>query len=195
MYKNWPLVKQFLNFPKGVQIFLIKAFFLLIIFESYFIFIEKQNPILNESLTKLVGQQTSHFMNMVYNTNSFSTDSFATFVRINLVDIPEKIYQVRLYKFVLLGIADSCNGFELIALYIGFLICIQGRFWKKVVYILIGSILIHFANIIRCLALVELTLHNQDFFELAHHYIYKILLYSFIFCLWYLFLRNDKKLV
>lgn len=158
-------------------------------------FIEQQRPILNESLTKLVGKETSNILNLVYKTTIFETDPFPTFTRINLEEIPQKVYQVKIYKYPILGIANSCNGFELIALYIGFLICIDGKWWKKILYIILGSVLIHYANIFRCYALVELVLHNNQFFDLAHHYIYKILLYSFIFSLWYLFLRSDEKLV
>lgn len=192
MFKDLPLIREFLGFPVGIRRFLIKATLLLFLFETYFIFLETRHPILNEKLTILVGKNTADILNGIYSTDVFHIDAYPTYTKINLEEVPLKIYLLKIYHFPLLGIENTCNGFELIALYIGFLICIEGRISKKIFYITIGSILIHYANILRCWGLVELTLHDHNLFNFAHHYLYKILLYGFIFCLWLLYLRKNE---
>ena len=55
-----------------------------------------------------------------------------------------------------LHIADVCNGSEIIVLYIGFIVCMPSKFWRKILYIICGAILFDFVNITRCVGLIYL---------------------------------------
>ncbi|OYX22752.1 MAG: hypothetical protein B7Z06_11210 [Flavobacteriales bacterium 32-35-8] len=43
---------------------------------------------------------------------------------------------------LVLYIANACNGLELLVLYIGFIVCMPSRFWRKVLYIILGVIIL-----------------------------------------------------
>ena len=93
----------------------------------------------------------------------------------------------------ILLIADGCNGLELIVLYIGFIICFPSSILKKIIFILLGIGIIDLSNIIRCGGLVFLKrYYGYELFQFAHHYGFKITLYSIIFMMWVLFTKNKK---
>ena len=47
-----------------------------------------------------------------------------------------------------LWIGDNCNGIALFGLFSGFIIAFPGKWWKKIIYIPIGIVLIEFVNVI-----------------------------------------------
>ncbi len=91
-----------------------------------------------------------------------------------------------------INVADGCNALELYIVYIGFVLCLQSKIKDKLRYITIGLVSIFFLNILRCLALLWLKDINNDFFYFAHHYLFYMVVYSFIFFLWFLYVKNIR---
>ena len=81
-------------------------------------------------------------------------------------------------------VADGCNGLELFALYIGFLIAFPGRVLYKALFIPIGAVLIFVVNVLREIALALNYKFFPDSFELNHKYTYVLIVYTFIFLIW-----------
>ena len=90
-------------------------------------------------------------------------------------------------------VADGCNGLEVAVLYLGFLVCIPGVKAKRIMaFALLGLAVIFVLNIARVVGLGFVHLYNRQFFDIAHHYIFKIIIYGVIFYLWMLFVRKSK---
>ena len=91
---------------------------------------------------------------------------------------------------LVLNIADACNGLELMVLYIGFIVCMPSTFWRKILYIIVGVILLDFINILRCTGLIYLREYFQAYFQFAHHYLFKIIVYGATFLIWKFYSRK-----
>jgi exosortase/archaeosortase family protein len=90
------------------------------------------------------------------------------------------------------NIASQCNGLELIALYIGILICLPGAFKRKMIYSVAGIAGITVLNIIRCALLAWMYYQKMPLTDFAHHYAFKIIIYLFAFGGWFLYSKNLK---
>lgn len=89
-----------------------------------------------------------------------------------------------------LWIGDNCNGISLFGLFSGFIIAYPGKWWKKLIYIPIGIILIEQANVIRVVSLAILDTHSRAWTEFNHTYTFTILVYGFIFLLWMIWVNK-----
>lgn len=185
------LLKSKLNsIPNEVKIFILRFSILFILFQIYWNIIELKFRILNKIVTKCVAEYTVEILNFFSHKKVFSSlDTFHTI----LIDGELKLNPIiRIFSGnkPILHIADSCNGVELIALFSGFILAINFKNFKtKLIFIPIGVFLIFFMNILRCLALIKLQIASNNYFDIYHHYIFKITLYSFIFYLWYIYLN------
>ena len=93
----------------------------------------------------------------------------------------------------ILGIADGCNALELYALYFGFLMSFPSPFKRKIIFTVVGIVLMFIANVFRLTALAIMNMHRINAVDMAHHYVFKIVIYGLIFGLWVLFIKNRKK--
>ena len=89
-----------------------------------------------------------------------------------------------------LFIGDSCNGIPLFALFAIFIIAFPGPWKKKLFFIPAGIFLIHFANIIRIIALAHLQVKSDELVRFNHTYTFTILMYAFIFGMWMLWVKK-----
>ena len=87
-------------------------------------------------------------------------------------------------------VADACNGFELLALYIGFFLCFPGPIRFKIIFIPIGSLVIFSINIIREVSLVLNYNYFQQSFDFNHKYTYAFFVYTAVFLIWRFWLNN-----
>lgn len=90
------------------------------------------------------------------------------------------------------SIANSCNGLELIMLYLGIIILMPQSIKKMVLFISCGFVVITLLNILRCSALAYMFLHQMDLADFAHHYVFKIIIYAVVFYGWVLYTKNTK---
>ncbi|WP_445738102.1 hypothetical protein [Mariniflexile sp.] len=93
-------------------------------------------------------------------------------------------------NYKVLNIAQACNGLELLVLYIGFIVCMPSKIVRKILYIVIGVVLLDIINIMRCVGLIYLREYFHAYFEVAHHYVFKIMIYTATFLIWVVFSRK-----
>ncbi len=115
---------------------------------------------------------------------------------VHLMDVNEFLLELMGYETFkfddIVGIANSsgvkigppCNGLNLMALYIGFLILIPGNIKQKLRFIALGILVIHVLNIIRVLALILLAYYAPQYLEFNHSYTFNLIIYLVIFFMW-----------
>ncbi|WP_046311486.1 exosortase X [Pontibacter korlensis] len=89
----------------------------------------------------------------------------------------------------LVYIGDSCNGMVLMALFAGFIVAFPGPPSKKLVYIIFGILFVNLLNIIRVTTLALNSLYSSHTLEFNHRYTYTIVVYSFIFIMWMIWVK------
>jgi len=91
----------------------------------------------------------------------------------------------------IVGVADPCNALELYALYLGFLFAFPASFKRVLLFSIVGIAIIYIANIIRLAALASMNMHRVNAVDMAHHYVFKMIVYGLIFGLWVLFTKRQ----
>ena len=87
-------------------------------------------------------------------------------------------------------VADPCNGLELFALFIGFIVCFPGPFWPKVFFSIGGTLILFLINILRELALSLNYIYFRSSFEFNHKYTYAIAVYAIVLIIWRFWINN-----
>lgn len=82
------------------------------------------------------------------------------------------------------SVADACNGLELIALYLGFLVLLPSGWKRMAVFAALGISGIILLNMIRCSALAVLYQHDISTAHFAHKYLFTLIVYAFVFYGW-----------
>jgi exosortase/archaeosortase family protein len=91
-----------------------------------------------------------------------------------------------------INIEDACNGLELIALYLGYLLILPSNWKRMTAYIVLGIAGIYFLNIVRCSLLAYLFQHDVSTANFAHKYAFKLVVYAFVFWGWISYSKNSK---
>jgi len=90
-----------------------------------------------------------------------------------------------------LWIGDNCNGITLFAIFSWFIVAYpKGKWWKKVIFIVIGIFSIELLNIARVVALAILDTKSRAWTEFNHTYTFTIIIYAFIFFMWLLWVNK-----
>lgn len=87
-------------------------------------------------------------------------------------------------------VGDPCNGLSLFALFAGFIMAFPGKISQKIWYIPAGIIAIHLVNVFRIAALAIVVYYKPEWLNFNHTYTFTILVYSFVFVLWYLWVTK-----
>ncbi|MEY3677889.1 MAG: hypothetical protein RI924_30 [Bacteroidota bacterium] len=173
-----------------VRDFFYRALLLFVIWKTVYLIVFLPNRLLDGPLTNLVGSQTVSILNFSHRTTSFTSSPFVSKKFFEGQLIESNVSRITFNNFKVMHIADGCNGLELFVLYIGFILLLPSTLKRKVLYILSGVIIIHLANLIRCAGLATIEIYIQSYFEFAHHYVFKIIIYGTIFLLWMCYARK-----
>ncbi|MCB0700560.1 MAG: archaeosortase/exosortase family protein [Chitinophagaceae bacterium] len=90
------------------------------------------------------------------------------------------------------NIARQCNGLELMILYLGFIICVPTNTKRMLSFAILGTIIIYILNVIRTAWLASLYFNGFKFADIAHHFVFKIVIYAVVFFGWVLYMRKNK---
>lgn len=176
--------------PLPVRLFLGKALLFYVVWEILYSLFIYDSVFPQQFLTSHVGKYSVSLLNHLGDMSGFTSNN----VILNSVysgDVIEEFYsEIYHNNRKVLNIANACNGLELMVLYIGFIVCIPSKFWRKVKYIVIGLIIIDLINILRCVGLIYLNEYYQTYFDLAHHYLFKAVIYATTFLIWWIFARK-----
>ncbi len=106
-------------------------------------------------------------------------------------DSPEHLYAtVYMDNEPAVKIADPCNGLELIALFVGFIVCFPGGVRPKILFSIFGALVLFSINILRELALALNYMYFRSSFDFNHKYTYAIAVYAMVFIIWRYWLNN-----
>jgi len=178
------------SFPPQIKTFLIRAFILFAVWKGLYLFFWSDKRTIDDPLTQLVSKHSVFVLNTILPNHQFSAKP-----KIALKNFEGEIQVSRVSMIycdgkAIMNIADECNGLELFVLYFGFLIAMPATIKRKLLFGLSGIFIIHAVNILRCVGLGLLLMNWDAYFDIAHHYIFKIMIYSVIFLLWVIFSKN-----
>jgi exosortase/archaeosortase family protein len=166
--------KQQKAIPKGVAKFITKAIVIFIAWQLLYDLILQPSGIPDKALTQVVLSGTVQMLSVFYSSVQQVGNSI-------LIGGKPSI-----------NIEDACNGLELIALYLGYLIILPSNWKRMASYILIGVVAIYFLNIVRCSLLAYLFQHDISTANFAHKYAFKLVVYAFVFAGWMSYSKNVK---
>lgn len=87
----------------------------------------------------------------------------------------------------------GCLGRNPIGLFVGFILAFPGIISRKLWYISLGLLVISFLNICRIVALFITNDCCSEYMDLNHHYIFKIIVYIFIFIMWFIWISKVNR--
>ncbi|MBS1643317.1 MAG: archaeosortase/exosortase family protein [Bacteroidetes bacterium] len=183
--------KTWIEIPTEVQTFLKRALVIFIIWKLLYTFILFPLNIPDTQLRNATSWGTVQLLkwkfpqNIILKENKVGTDKL-TGEETNSAIILKDNKKI-------IGIADACNGLELYVLYIAFLLCFPVGWIKMVTYTVAGSAIIYVGNILRCYFISLMNIDRFNLIEVAHHYVFKLIMYAVIFGLWVLFLKTNKQ--
>jgi exosortase/archaeosortase family protein len=154
------------NKNKLLRTFIVRALIVFVCWQILYVFVIEPYQHIDNWLTDTVVYST------VAGLNVFGFESFSI----------ESVIYINGQQSVLVG--NACNGLELLALYVGFLICFPGGLLSKIVYSIIGSFLIWLINVFREILLALNYNYFQATFDINHKYTYTLVVYVFVFLLW-----------
>ncbi|WP_366141011.1 exosortase/archaeosortase family protein [Seonamhaeicola sp.] len=154
---------------------------------TFFLF---NSNLVDRPLTAHVGNASAFVLNFLGNTKDFRAETMTVkdYHEGNITYLEASV--IYHHDNIILNIANVCNGLELIILYIGFIVCMPSSFWRKVKYLVLGTLIIDFINILRCVGLIYLREYYELYFDFAHHYLFKAIVYSTTFLMWYVYSRK-----
>lgn len=178
------------NIPLPIRLFLGKAFLFFVIWKIIYSFFLFDSQFIDNKLTMHVGESSVKFLNNLTSMSGFAAINEA-YPEVHYGKIQEFNMSVIYHNGEnILNIANACNGLELMVLYIGFIVCMPSKFRRKILYIIIGVILLDMINILRCVGLIYLREYFHTYFQFAHHYLFKIIVYASTFILWIVYSRK-----
>jgi exosortase/archaeosortase family protein len=178
------------DIPLPIRLFLGKALLLFVVWKIIYIGFLYDSKYLDHVLTTHIGDFSSKVINSLGSMNGFEAKREITSYAYEGGTTEHEVSAIYHNDYVVLHIANVCNGLELIVLYIGFIICMPSSFWRKTRYIILGVIILDAINIIRCVGLIYLSEYYQVYFDFAHHYLFNAMVYSGTFIMWMLFCRK-----
>lgn len=165
-----------------ILIFFGRLFGLLVGWALLYHYVLQPSHIPDRWLTEGIGRASRVVIQLVWNpqppieTVYFSTEDQTAY----LIQAGKRVF----------GIADVCNGLELMAIYTGLLLLLPGSTKRKWKYVIAGLIAVFGFNVIRAAALYHIYYHYYDYFLFNHKYVFTILMYLVIFLGWLLYTRK-----
>lgn len=180
------------SIPRPVISFLVKAIVLFVAWKILYLSFLLPKRILDEPLTRGIGFSTVAVLNGLPGKTLYHGRTIP-----DTLDVDGGVFRgnvVGIYRNEekTLTVADACNGLELMALYVGFIICFPAPLKRKLIFGVVGCGLICLLNILRCAALVGIFVHYRSYLDFSHHFAFQIIIYLFIFLLWYIFSKKLK---
>lgn len=83
-------------------------------------------------------------------------------------------------------IVEGCNAMSVIILFVAFVVAFSGKWKTTLVFVLLGSLLVHLLNIIRIALLCMALLHYPKYRDFLHDIVFPLFIYGVVFMLWIL---------
>lgn len=176
-----PQPNKIVGIPYPIKLFLVKVAAFYISWSLLYAFVLHPHRIVDAFLTRNLGMLTAGLVQFIIPDHTVKVIHDALTSSL-FIDGGLNIF-----------ILDGCNGFELYVLYVGFILCFPFKNKSTLVYIALGLLSIFLLNLLRCTVLSYLKFHEVTYFNIIHHYIFTIVVYSFICALWYRYLISNLR--
>ncbi len=179
------------SIPSPVKSFLKRALLVFIVWKLIYHLFLFNGRVIDAPLTHITSFSTSKVLSKIYYGNTF-------FVREDCKPVPGMENQLSCMDDIymnyrkVIGISDFCNGLELYALYLGFLLCVPGAIKRAISFMTLGLIVIYVANILRCVTIAVMGINQNRLTDIAHHYIFKLVVYLLIFLMWVIYFKKSS---
>jgi exosortase family protein XrtF len=173
--------QNILGIPQPIKLFLLKVSTFYISWSLLYVFVLQPNRVVDAYLTRNLGALTATLMQLILPSHSVQVIHDALMSSLQ-IDGSFNIF-----------ILDGCNGLELYVLYVGFILCFPFKNNSTLKYIVLGLLSIFLLNLLRCTVLSYLKFHKVSYFDIIHHYIFTITVYSFICALWYRYITENLR--
>jgi len=90
-------------------------------------------------------------------------------------------------------IIEGCNGLSVVILFISFVIAFSGKIKATILYIIGGSLLIHFLNVARIALLCVLMYYFPKQEHILHGVLFPLFIYGVVFMLWIFWVNKFSK--
>ncbi len=172
---------------KTVVLFLIKFFgTYLLLFLGYSYYLEKTqqetSPFTCAPITKTVAEQTKYLLTIFGYPTEIAQDTETVSVKLFING-----------KFTAF-IVEGCNAISIIILFTAFIVAFAGKFKPTVLYILFGSLLIYFTNIVRIVIITIALYEYPQYQHVLHEIIFPAIIYGITFLLWFVWIQKFSKL-
>ena len=176
--------------PIQVRLFFGKALLFFIAWKIAYTFFLFDSQIVDSFLTEHIGNAST----FVLNNSGFLSGFTSVIEKYDEVYagkiLNNKISAIYHYDYKVIHIANACNGLELLMLYIGYIICMPSSFTRKLKYVILGVITLDLVNVIRIVGLIYLREYFEAYFDFAHHYLFKAVIYLSTFLIWRFYSRK-----
>lgn len=179
-------IAEFKNFwaevPPIGRTFIIRGLLMFLLWKVSYQSYLKPTRIIDSPLTTITSAATTKLLSSFYPNDNFT---FITYFG------GSNIYK---NGQMVLFILDPCNALEVFVVYFIFVLAFPTSFARQVIFIVIGVIEIFALNIIRCSLIAYLNMFHKIYTDIAHHYVFSIVLYGCILGLWarYLYKKTNR---
>ncbi|CAN5735511.1 hypothetical protein BH10BAC3_BH10BAC3_31070 [soil metagenome] len=173
-----PIKTQLTNIPAPVKLFAKRAILLLAVWVLIYHVALKPHRIPDRLLSNTTATATAALLSAWYEPATFIEKDGWACVIINNTSV--------------IRIGDPCNALDLMALYIGFILCIPTNAKRVLLFIAGGIIAIFILNTLRCNALAWLAINKNEWVDFAHKYAFTAIVYCVIFYGWVLYTNKYK---
>ena len=87
-------------------------------------------------------------------------------------------------------IIEGCNAISVIILFISFVVAFTGKFKNTILFLVLGTILIHILNIGRIALLCVGLYHFPQLEHLLHGVVFPLVIYGIVFLLWIIWVNK-----
>jgi exosortase/archaeosortase family protein len=157
---------------KQIKPFIIRGILLVVGWKLLYLFVLQPSGIPDNWLTKTTEDSTAWLLSLFYK---------------NIYQFNHTIYIDKVETVI---IAPQCNGLELFALYIGFILCIPTTVKRMLAFSIVGIAIIYILNVFRSMALAIMAYNNHYLIDFAHHYAFKLVIYAVVFIGWVLYTKK-----
>ncbi len=151
----------------------------LILNTLYGLYINYYSP-MADPVTKSVVHQTVWILSIFDPAITYYPLSFAGFI---------PIYNGREN---VINVFEGCNGVNVFIVYLSFLIAYKGPIRLFLTFLTIGTIGIHFLNLLRISLLYVAALYFPQYLYFLHKYLFTGIIYVMVFVLWYFWTKRLK---
>ena len=146
-------------------------------YESYLSQFDKTNFEV-DGFTKFVAKQTVDLLTFF---------GYSAHTSVNVAVLSVKIIFNNIY---IAQIIEGCNGLSVIILFSAIVFAFTGKPKQTLIFIIIGSLLIHLLNITRIALLCILIYSFPEYEEILHSIIFPLIIYGFVFLLWIIWVNK-----